>query len=151
MSNHFAETRCENLRYVKRGDTWFLYNEDETRWVADEKMVPWSWVKDFIVQQARTLYNEVEKAILAENPADQKDASKRAGAAANNLASKTKVAAVIDLARSHKAIATTSSRFDRDPWLLNTPGGVVQLKTEKLRPGRREASKYMFRSSSALG
>jgi putative DNA primase/helicase len=43
--------------------------------------------------------------------------------------------AVEDAARAQIEFATSNEDWDRDPWLLGTPGGVVELKTGKLRPG----------------
>jgi putative DNA primase/helicase len=33
--------------------------------------------------------------------------------------------------------AATTDEWDADPWLLNTPGGVVDLKTGRMRPHER--------------
>jgi putative DNA primase/helicase len=47
------------------------------------------------------------------------------------------VAAVVWLARSDPRMAMTPEQFDRDPWLFNTRGGTVELKTGKMREHRR--------------
>ena len=39
-------------------------------------------------------------------------------------------------ARTVRVFAVTSEVWDRNPYLLGTPGGVVDLRTGKLRPGR---------------
>ena len=46
------------------------------------------------------------------------------------------VAAAVTLARSDPRIAATVVQWDADPWLLNTPGGVVDLQSGRLRPSR---------------
>ena len=38
-------------------------------------------------------------------------------------------------ARSDRAFAVTADRWNRDPWLLGTPGGTVDLRTGEIRPG----------------
>lgn len=53
---------------------------------------------------------------------------------ASSLASAKTVAAVVSLARSDRRLAATIDQWDADPWLLNTPGGVVDLHTGKARP-----------------
>lgn len=53
------------------------------------------------------------------------------------IASAQKVAAVEKLARYDRRHAREAAVFDTDPWLLNTPGGVVDLRTGRLRPHRR--------------
>ncbi len=45
------------------------------------------------------------------------------------LASIKKIKAVEELARSDQRLCRDDSSWDRDPWLLNTPGGVVDLKS----------------------
>jgi putative DNA primase/helicase len=50
------------------------------------------------------------------------------------LASARTVAAVERLARSDRRIAATVDQWDADPWLLNTPDGVIDLRTGHLRP-----------------
>src|SRR5262249_31242746 len=48
------------------------------------------------------------------------------------------IAAVERIARADRQIAATTEQWDRDPWSLNTPGGVVDLKTGAIRPARPE-------------
>jgi putative DNA primase/helicase len=42
------------------------------------------------------------------------------------------------LARADRRHAATTEEWDADPWLLNTPGGVVDLVTGAIRAHRRE-------------
>ena len=42
------------------------------------------------------------------------------------------------LARSDRRLAATIDQWDADPWLFNTPGGTVKLKTGEMHPHRRE-------------
>ena len=48
------------------------------------------------------------------------------------------VAGVERLARSDRRLAADTDMWDADPWLLNTPEGVVDLRTGSMRPHRRE-------------
>ena len=65
---------------------------------------------------------------------------RRASGEANNpklaaaVASAKTVAAVERLAKSDRRHAATVDQWDRDPWLLNTPGGTVDLHTGQLQP-----------------
>src|SRR5258708_23240340 len=54
------------------------------------------------------------------------------------LSSKGTVAAVEYLARSDQRLAASVDQWDRDPWLLNTPAGTVNLKTGATQGHRRE-------------
>ena len=56
------------------------------------------------------------------------------------------VAAVEKLARSDRRLAATIDQWDHDHWLLNTPGGVVDLKTGVLRP--HQLDDYMTKITS---
>ena len=49
------------------------------------------------------------------------------------LAKGSTFAAIERIARTDPAFAVTQEVWDRDPWLLNTPGGTVDLRTGKLR------------------
>ena len=44
------------------------------------------------------------------------------------------VATVERLARADRRHATTAEVWDRDPWLLNTPAGIVDLRSGALAP-----------------
>jgi P4 family phage/plasmid primase-like protien len=57
---------------------------------------------------------------------------------AQRIRSAQTVAAVERLAHADRQHAATVAQWDADPWLLNTPGGVVDLHTGKLRPATRE-------------
>ena len=52
---------------------------------------------------------------------------------AAKLASASTVAGVERLARADRRHAATTEEWDADPWLLNTPGGLVDLRTGRLR------------------
>lgn len=60
------------------------------------------------------------------------------GRQAEQLGSAATVAAVERLARSDPRHARRIEDFDADPWALNTPGGVVDLRTGTIRPHRRD-------------
>jgi P4 family phage/plasmid primase-like protien len=65
---------------------------------------------------------------------------------ANNAKVRTKlsqastVSAVERLARADRRHATTAEVWDRDPWLLNTPAGIVDLRSGALAPHDRALS-----------
>ena len=54
------------------------------------------------------------------------------------LASAKTVAAVLTLAQSDPRIVIPAGEWDRDPFLLNTPAGLVDLQTGKLRQRNRD-------------
>jgi P4 family phage/plasmid primase-like protien len=63
------------------------------------------------------------------------------------IASAPTVAAIERLARADRSHAAPSDRWDRDPWLLNTPGGIVDLRTGRL--GDHDRALAMTRIATA--
>jgi putative DNA primase/helicase len=57
---------------------------------------------------------------------------------ARAIASAAKVANVEKLAKADPRLAATVDQWDADPWLLNTPDGVVDLKSGAVRPHQPE-------------
>jgi putative DNA primase/helicase len=127
--DRFVAEYGKNLRHVSELDEWRIYDEKESRWIKDETMRPFTWVRQTLVRAARQWRDE----ILA-NDGNKKTAE----GAARSLTTAPKVANVVSLARSHKNIAMRMAQFDRDSWLLNTPSGVVNLRNGTIRQGRRE-------------
>lgn len=50
------------------------------------------------------------------------------------LQSRAKITAAVDLSRGHASIRCDVADFDAHPDLLNTPGGIVDLRTGEIRP-----------------
>ena len=57
---------------------------------------------------------------------------------AGKLASSATVAGVERMARTDRRHAATAEEWDADPWLLNTPGGVVDLRSGRMREHSRD-------------
>ena len=57
---------------------------------------------------------------------------------ANAIASAKTRAAVVSLASDDRRLAATVDQWDADPWLLNTPGGIVDLRNGETRPAKPE-------------
>lgn len=66
---------------------------------------------------------------------------------ASAIASAGTIAAIERLARADRAHAMASDAWDRDTWLLNTPAGIVDLRTGKVSPPVREH--YMTKITAA--
>ena len=111
LALRFAALHVYTMRYVALWGRWFKWTGKV--WAADEKKVAFS------------LSREVCRAAARECPKE---------ATAKSIASAKTVAAVERLAQADTRLATTADVWDADPWLLNTPDGVVDLRTGKLRP-----------------
>ena len=107
----FADERAGDARHVK----WLRY--DGICWRVDETVNTF----DAVRATCRAVALEANKASMR-----------------RTIASAKTVAAVERLARSDRRLAATTEQWDADPWLLNTRGGVVELRTGKLRPHRAE-------------
>lgn len=102
----FVELHEHDLKYNHDIKRWFIWGEH--RWREDRTQHVLSMVLDFC------------------NALEGKGPHRR-----------IRFAVTLELAaRAHRAFATSHAHWDRNPWLLGTPGGVVELKTGKLRDGR---------------
>lgn len=108
LSREFAERHEHELKYVAAWGWWLSW--DGRRW-----------------QRERTLKAYELAKILAD------DAVEKGGDPKRLLSAKT-AAAIENLARSDRRLAATSEIWDADPWLLNTPDGLVDLRCGAMLP-----------------
>jgi putative DNA primase/helicase len=105
----FVELRNGELRFCHSQGAWFRYNG--FFWVKDQTGVAFHW--------ARKLARELAQ--------DQSDRHRY-------ITSKVSFAAAVErYARHDPQIAVTADYWDRDPFLLGTPAGTVDLRTGELR------------------
>jgi putative DNA primase/helicase len=112
----FAKQHARSLRYVEVWGRWLTW--DRTRWQFDDTLAVYDMVR------------AICRAASAECNRENVAAA---------LASAKTVAAVERLARSDRRLAATVDQWDLDPWLLNTPGGIVDLRTGKRSNHRPDA------------
>jgi putative DNA primase/helicase len=110
LALRFAEQHADDLRYVAAWSKWLRW--DGTRWVFDDTL--------HAFDLARRVCREASS-----------ECNKQKTAAA--LASAKTVAAVVTLARADRRLAASVDQWDADPWLLNTPAGIVDLHTGNFR------------------
>ncbi len=111
----FTEQHRGELRYVAAWGRWLRW--DGTKWRFDETLTTFD--------RARAVCREMSA------KCDKKGMRMR-------LAEARTVAAVERLARSDRRHAATADQWDTDPMILNTPHGVVDLKTGDMRGHRRD-------------
>jgi len=114
LALRFADRHESDLRYVAGWGRWLRY--DGRRWQFDETLHAF----DLARRVCRQAAVECKKARVA-------------GA----IASAKTVAAVERLAKADRRLAARTQQWDADPWALNTPDGVVDLRTGEIRPHRR--------------
>jgi putative DNA primase/helicase len=112
----FAKAHQDLLRYDHSIGKWFQWTGKAWRW--DETRQAFSWSR----RVCRTLAKEAdaEGKLLA------------------ILGKASTAAAVERFAQSDPVLAVTSAIWDRDPYLLGTPGGTLDLRAGQLRDPVRE-------------
>ena len=120
----FTRRYQRDWRYVAAWGRWLVW--DGQRWRSEDTLA----ATDLIRQVCR------HAALQSHNP---KTAAK--------LATACTVGGVERLARADRRHAATTGEWDADAWLLNTPGGVIDLRTGRQRP--HERSDRMTRITTA--
>ncbi len=110
----FTRRYHRDWRYVAAWGRWLVW--DGHRWRTEDTLAATDLTRS-VCRHA---------AVHADNP---KIAAK--------LATAGTVGGVERLARADRRHAATTDEWDADPWLLNTPGGVVDLRTGRKRPHDR--------------
>jgi putative DNA primase/helicase len=118
LALHFTSRHVHNLRFVNVWGRWLIWNGQ--RWLADETLRAF----------------DLARAIAREASAEIVD-GKGSPRLASTVASAKTVAAIERLARADRRHASGTEDWDADPWLLNTPGGTVDLRTGTLRSHSR--------------
>jgi putative DNA primase/helicase len=107
----FAERHGYELKYVAAWNKFLIWKG--TVWRFDETLEVYDWARRLCREIASTCSNEK---------------------LARLLAGKTTVSAIVTLARADRRIAATIDQWDSDPWMLNTPAGVIDLRSGERRP-----------------
>jgi putative DNA primase/helicase len=122
IASIFAGRHADSLRYVDAWGAWFLW--DGCRWRKDDTLQAFSL--------ARAVCRDLASGMSARE--------------AKPVASAKTVSAVERMAKADRLIAATADQWDADPMLLNTPGGVVDLRTGQMRPAN--AADYMTKMTA---
>ncbi len=117
IAEQFTAKHDDRALYCSAFGKWYLwdgrrYAQDDTRRVFD---------------LARDVCREASRQILADAP--NENVGKRLVA---NATSAHTVAAVLKHASADRAHAASPDDFDADHWAINTPGGIVNLRTGEL-------------------
>jgi putative DNA primase/helicase len=112
----FAERHAGDLRYVAEWGKWYRWTG--TKWEDEKTFYAFDLAQDLCCEESTRCHNQPHMV--------------------KTLNSAKTRAAVVSMARERRIIAATIDQWDKDLWLLNTPGGVVDLRTGTLRPHRPE-------------
>lgn len=105
----FASKHANDLRYCHHAGRWFVWTG--SRWRREETRLAFHWARDLCRALNPNAEFKLARAATAE--------------------------AVERFARADRTFAVTSEVWDADPFLLGTPGGVVDLRTGVLRAADR--------------
>ena len=111
----FTERFAAKLRFTSAWNRWSLWNGSV--WRKDDTLSAYDLARQICRAESTTCGDD---------------------RLAPRIASAQTVAAVERLARADRRHAATVEQWDADLWLLNTPGGVVDLQTGAMRSARRE-------------
>ena len=111
LAQRFVARHASELRYVAKWGMWMRYAGG--RWREEDTLLAYDKARDICRGAALTC---------------------NSAAGAKVLRSAKTIAAVERIARADRALAATVEQWDRDPWLLNTPGSVIDLKNGTIRP-----------------
>jgi putative DNA primase/helicase len=114
----FTRRYHRDWRYVATWGRWLVW--DGHRWRTEETLA----ASDLIRHVCR--HAAMHAATRSDSPR-----------LATKLAAASTVSGVERLTRADRRHAATTSEWDIDPWLLNTPGGVIDLRTGRQRPHER--------------
>jgi putative DNA primase/helicase len=121
LSNEFQTTYGDELIFVEPFQQWMRW--DGARWAKGGNL----FARNAVLPIVRG---------ASDHAANNPELGKKSGTVATALLSARTVASVEQLARVK--MLGTDDQWDRDPWLINTPGGTVDLRTGELRPHRRQ-------------
>jgi putative DNA primase/helicase len=111
LASVFAERHVHEFRYVELFGRWLFW--DGCRWQRDETGLVWSKVRR-ICDEASACHPKPQTA--------------------KALASERTISAVERVVRRDRRLVASVGQWDANPWLLNTPSGIVDLKSGKLHP-----------------
>jgi P4 family phage/plasmid primase-like protien len=122
-AERFVAHHGEDVRYCYQWRKWLVWTG--ARWERDEA----GRVHRLAKETVRSIYREAS---------NEEDENRRKALAKHARASEseTRIRAMVELAKSE--IPAAPDELDADPWLLNTAGGTIDLRTGKLREHRRE-------------
>lgn len=119
----FTDKYHDNMLYCGPWGKWLHWDGKE--WSQDDTFLA--------LDLARRICREASSEIMEK--VELGDKRKRMAPA---ITSRRTIANVEAIAKTDRRHVVVPSEFDSDPWILNTPDGVVDLRTGQLRPVRRD-------------
>jgi hypothetical protein len=124
-ARRFVSRHGENIRFIPEWKKWIVWNG--SRWEIDDDGAAMRLAKETVeamYSEALGLANEQDRTALLKH--------------AIKAQAEARLKAMVSLAESEATVVLPANRLDADPWVLGVQNGVVELKTGKFRPARRE-------------
>ena len=120
VTDKFLEAHGETTKWVPNWGKWLVW--DGHCWRKDEMLN----VPGLVVRTCKEISDELLR--KGNNDKERRENGKRAVA----VSSARTVGAVQSLLKSNSQVVANAEMMDADPWVLGTPGGVVDLKTGEI-------------------
>ena len=119
----FVDEHAAALRYVPAWNRWLRW--DRCRWAEDD-----------VLEHLRR-GRDTARSLALEAALERDEARRQALLAhARRSASEARLRAMLAIAASDPRLVVRPADLDTDPWALNTPNGLLDLRTGELRPHR---------------
>jgi P4 family phage/plasmid primase-like protien len=119
MASRLIKARGHEMKYCDALGGWLVW--DGTRWAKDETLRVFDWAGLVLAQASNEALHRTD---FAPTKADRISMS---------LASTASRASCVNYAKADNRIVVRADQFDADPMLLNTPAGVIDLKSGAMR------------------
>lgn len=123
LAERFVAAYGRTWRYCAALGKWFQW--DGTVWRPDETLAAFDLARGICRAASAELHAKVLQ---------QADDEGKAQRAAGSISQASTVSAVERLSKADRAHAISVGDLDADPWTLNTPSGLIDLRTGTLRP-----------------
>lgn len=122
LALEFGEAHQQSFRHVAAWGKWLRW--DGRRWATEETL------------EAMDLARDIARAAGQRAMTDHELTPSKQVSLAYRLAEARTVGAIERMARADRRLAIEGDVFDQDPWTLNTPSGLVDLRDGTVRPAR---------------
>jgi putative DNA primase/helicase len=143
----------KRLRYVGQWDQWMYWTG--TKWESDHNLRVYTRARKMLRRIARDiaerLRQEREQLIPADLTADEVEKRKSLAYGDSRkqvkfLLTANKIHSVVSISRSDPLLVSSVADWDSNPWLLNTPGGTVDLRNGTMK--KHDPSDFITRQTS---
>lgn len=117
-----VERRRADIRYVPSQGRFLVW--DGARYNPDADLL----AEDLVKLELRKIAAEVER--MGSTAKEKREFAEKAVA----ICSASKASAVRNLIQSDRQIAVSAASLDHDPWTLNTPSGMIDLRSGRVFP-----------------